>query len=1269
MNIRSIPDSLPGEHLFSVVPKPSPNVDPPWHRRLNLFTGRSLSDLALRAEQRSRAGHLALLGGSLSPGVVSGLPVTVEPNGEVSDFLHIGGGSGITAQGEEIVLSQALRLDIAALCKQSNTNTQVQILLLQPVTVLARSAKRDDGENDDTNIAFEDRQIIDGLVLKLYDWSVNVNIPPALTDASLSRWRNELAYTLFNEELRKNELGQRMPWETPIDQNQTVGLPIALLGLNKTLTRVLFADSYAVVRQGGKPRTRSPLVLNSGNEFIWQARIQQFKEHFIEQFEKTAFQNLDQASISEHFRYLPPVGLLPNNVVNWTTNQHLFFPANYSILARALPLEELDKVVEASASLMPLMLDQPEQVELLVPIPQAFYEPDVLNFKETVNPIFETTRKQLVESQRPEWLGRRNWNRDRLALITKCLTGKSISFEADDTNEVTLPPSPVEPDYNTVVVSNNTLQATLIEQLRIDLRNKTPSDQDAVVANEWTADIPKSLSNKVTFNKESKLLTVTGKLSESERDILSDLSSSLGNKATISNLYTQSQDNNDLERLNPQSPDFIGIVDFVQFLESKVASANDAIDFGFLQVRTDMYRIRQFVLGTDKASILATSPTLAEIATRDNAVATQRDLQKFFEESKKQSTSPTVQSAAADSSSSQSTAPQIILPKSIAANLLSSQSTAPKISESAFLATGSTFKASLTAPIKISQIDTSRDLASLYIDRISPAASAVLQSQLRNTEVNVIDQLPISGLAQRSVSVGDRLSQAPAVQAQSYTIANREATLINIAKVGIFKDILIPGQDLRFGQVRPGIKLPSDKDAIPLTDKSDQFEYISSGVKALDNTVAALRLAEGRVQAYREAIAICNLAIAKLQDTVKQISQRLEVIEGKLTEIRHDLSVIQALKNEEDTRIKTINARRKMILDKHVPFLVFRRPRIANLLVNSPAVYVNPAPTIDPIPACLNAHPAVPDDLRAMIDLLRHAPVGWFVTLPRVVDQLNTLELQYRTFDSAQQLPTLPTINTIATNQGFGRSIGLALQSHRQVLLQKRLEMSYASNLFRPKTWKEGREQANTLLTLGSLIDGNHGLSTVRNQATQLLNQMSQIAACLYDLFNDVPTTIRLGWAQRLSEFDEPINLRSLVNLPRWGELPFLVRRDLQTLADWLYQQIQETEPAAIAFLNDLIRVSILLASHAPVKQIINGNVIKQIPARLDNRVELTVDNTQINVGMTVLLHSSDHEVIAHAIVEDLMKGKATAKITKILKTEIPEIPVNTRAKFLNQLF
>jgi len=1247
MNIRTISDSLPGEHLLFVVPTPSPTIDPPWHRRLNLFTGRSLSDLALQAEQRSRSGHLALFGGSLSPGVVAGLPVTVEAGVE-RDGLQVGVGSGITAQGEEVILSQTLRIDLQVLSLESKTTTTVQILVLQPITVLTRNAQRsDDCEGDDSNIAFEDRQLVDGVALRLYDWDAKVPLV-GNTAASISRWRNQLAYTLFNEELKLNERGQRLPWELK-------GLPIALLGVSDDRSKVLFCDSYAVVRQGGKPLHRSPLVLNSGNEFIWQARVQQFTEQFAE----TAFQSLDQAAISEYFRYLPPVGLLPANAVDWTTQESLFFPTNYVLRARALPLEELDKVIESSASLMPLMLDRPEQVEVIVPVPSAFYEPNILQ-TEVLNPIFAQTRQQLIQ-HRAEWLGRQNWNRDRINLITTVLTGKTSIVEPVDPAEVPILDNTIEPreiDYG-IPLTNGTLQSTVLTQLRTDLQTKTPIDQDAVVVSTWTAAIPEALRTKVFLSADNKLLTVKGILLANERDSLIGLTANnTANVAAINDLFTRSQDNTDLDQLNPLSERFTGIPNFVQWLESKVMKADDAIEFGFLQVRTDMYRVRQFVLGTEEATRLATSPTLAEISTRDSATATQKDLQDFFVKSRTRA---------------------IVVPS---ANLAVPQATRQLDLQQAFLPVNNeTLVSNLAIHNALSSaklMESSTILSGASASVIS--ASAVFKS--KTTAEDVRSQSPLIGQAQNSVSVAERLKLPPAIQTRDYTIANRQTALESLAQVGIFKDVMIPGKDISFGQVRPG-NLPPDAADTAIPANADEFQYISSGVKALDQTVAALRLAEGRVQAYRQAIALCQGTSAKLQEAAQQIRQRLDIIEDELAEVRHNLSVTQALENEEATRINALNARRQQVLQDQVPFLAFHRPRFANLLINSPAIYVNPAPTVDPVPACLNGHPVVPDDLRAMVALLRHAPVGWFVSLPRVVDQLNTLDILYRTFESAQQRVVVsqiaplrsmnssgPTTGTISgLNTRLGMSIDRTVQSHQEVLIQQRQQLLTTPNVLRPITWQTGRDRANTLLTLGDLIDGNHGCSTVSHQATRLLDQMAQVAACLYDRFNDVPAAIRLDWSQRLSEFDESVNLRSLASLPRWGTIPYLDRRDLQTLTDWLYQQIDATIPAAIAFLNDLIRISILLASYAPVRQIINGTVIKPIPARLGNRVELTVDHTRVNVGMTVFLHSVTHEVIAHAIVEDLTPGQATAKITQLLKPEVQQIPINTRAHFLQQLF
>ena len=58
MRVTPIANPLPGEHLAAVHPTMRPDVGTYWHRRLNLFTGRALSDTALTAEQAGRAGRL-----------------------------------------------------------------------------------------------------------------------------------------------------------------------------------------------------------------------------------------------------------------------------------------------------------------------------------------------------------------------------------------------------------------------------------------------------------------------------------------------------------------------------------------------------------------------------------------------------------------------------------------------------------------------------------------------------------------------------------------------------------------------------------------------------------------------------------------------------------------------------------------------------------------------------------------------------------------------------------------------------------------------------------------------------------------------------------------------------------------------------------------------------------------------------------------------------------------------------------------------------------
>ena len=121
MNIlKTLASPLKGEQVVGASPPLAPVVDAGWQRRLNLFTGRSLSDTALTLEQEGRAGRLAMSGRALSHGVVTGLEVKAEDEpeawpvgvGALRWHLQVTAGTGLTAHGEDIVIRENLRVNL-----------------------------------------------------------------------------------------------------------------------------------------------------------------------------------------------------------------------------------------------------------------------------------------------------------------------------------------------------------------------------------------------------------------------------------------------------------------------------------------------------------------------------------------------------------------------------------------------------------------------------------------------------------------------------------------------------------------------------------------------------------------------------------------------------------------------------------------------------------------------------------------------------------------------------------------------------------------------------------------------------------------------------------------------------------------------------------------------------------------------------------------------------------------------------------------------------
>jgi hypothetical protein len=146
--------------------------------------------------------------------------------------------------------------------------------------------------------------------------------------------------------------------------------------------------------------------------------------------------------------------------------------------------------------------------------------------------------------------------------------------------------------------------------------------------------LPEAFRARLQYVAESKQLVLTGVTTPEERDVLLGIAGADASwKAAVGQLHDQA--NADFRELNDH-----GVQGFIDHLDGKIRRADDQIDFGFLHVHTNIYRVRQLMLGSLEATRLATSPVVAAIAKGETAVATRQDLQTFFETARKTTIQP-----------------------------------------------------------------------------------------------------------------------------------------------------------------------------------------------------------------------------------------------------------------------------------------------------------------------------------------------------------------------------------------------------------------------------------------------------------------------------------------------------------------------------------------------------------------------------------------------------------------------------------------------------
>jgi hypothetical protein len=693
-----------------------------------------------------------------------------------------------------------------------------------------------------------------------------------------------------------------------------------------------------------------------------------------------------------------------------------------------------------------------------------------------------------------------------------------------------------------------------------------------------------------------------------------------------------------------------GLSGFADYLRKRVDRADDITDFGFAHMQVDMHRIRQMMMSTTDASRLAISPALAAIAKSDSALTVQSQIKEYLTKVKGVAT-PLAAVASAP----------VAAPRAV------TQAVAVSIGYS-------------------STQFVQRQVTAQMIQK--PAAPP-----------KIIYAMPVIGLSEvRTTAIADRLKDPPSTDARNHALANRHRSVSSL--LGLLNDFMaedsgaVPAlfQDFAVFGLQGDPFLPASAATSllfqrPLTDflgdaaltkqlltppamqgTVDEGRLFTQTVALSDNTIATLRQLEGRLTIYREAITRCERAEADLKAHIDQVAQRLRQFGDALAEARHDVSVTRALITEELARIEAVNARRAKILAEEVKFLAYVRPRETSNILTPPHRVVDPALQEAPVPACLRDHHDVPDELEDMLKVVREAPAAWFVALPQLIDRLDRMDLLMRTLKAGQLRTPLLAARAPAARVQSGK-LGGAMFSviQRQTsLVTSRLLAINQLNLTQlaQTTWKHVRDQARAVVSMGDLIDGEHGKSLVAQLAAHEFDRIGAVCTCLHAEFSGVAPAIRLDWAELLSEFDAAPNLRHLGNLPRWAEIDSIDRRQMQAYVDWLFAQTEPGQPRATELVNDIVRMGLLLASHAPVGRIITGNLPRPVTAvRPGVRIPLlALDPSRLRVGMQAVLYRAN-QVVARAVVEDLGQGEVSARVMQTSAVQV-DLDVDVRVHF-----
>lgn len=1274
MKIRFANHRFEGERVIQTSPEMSNRISSEWYSRPNLYTGRALTADTLIANTKHHLRHMQLFGRHLSRGVIQGLSlspyvrsyVDAEGVAQTEQWLRLTAGLGITNWGDDVTLPETsdIFLDHVSTWNSENMPRGAGIFVLQPLEILDEivADPTNQCQWDEARDPFDDEQLVDGCRLVFVPWPGDLLGP--IPKVQAKQFRNRLVYQIFDYE--KGHPDTLFPWEY-------VGIPVGLAYITLSNGKISFIDQQAVVRKGGAPLSTKTMLAMNGTPFLWEARIQQFIGQLYD-----IRQTVDAIpAAGVFFDVLPPVGVLPKQALTFDTMRTDFFPSQFIIDAAPIPEEQLEVAMNASAGLAPFDLYQPEKIKLLVPVPQSVYQADLLK-KEEPDPIFLETLRKLVREIR-QWLSSRSYVREMADRVVGAVSVGDVPQFSEDID--TTPDEDkflVQIERHTGLTEFGVLATDAVKNLHSWIRKNAPAVSGTVINILLpTADNPPKfregfqgienflLELQHNIKKTEDLLNSGYGKAEADMYRLRQLllgnvkSSRLATSSALGQIVagqTRQPSIKDVESFftaaQATKPGEVAVeLDQVLDLEgqtedeklSQALTIMKKMEAGETLSTKDIYNATQVMTsafskrvgGDSKAISMVAQPTKVNFETADTYTFKQ-----------------------AETATVKKYRDSVELSRSV--GLERSKPLVDRIYESPSMEVkGNAVKT------KTSIFDALADVPFDIADEVNVVGTG--KAILKDAEYNEILQT-LGDEAGRSVLEGRTsksgqwvvISTAPLSEQEEATLSDDQKKKVgNILaqsrnKQGLsLKEIKdLKGTENDLGRhIRDGLLDPDP-------DDGDEADYFTAGVSALEHGLNAMRVIEKILDDYKKSVIQSRKVLTNLRANVDRWHDKLGEIDDKLLVLRHDALVTRSLFEEERSRLAAINAQRKAILDNYVSTLVFVRPRLVDSRLDVPSVPLY-AEYVNPVPACLAEDFEAVGELADMLDVFREMPVAWLTEagglVKMVTNTAGVIDLMKqagtrtaRTISAGSRTAIQTASYQAYSTNNYGKAISAVVaanQQYKQTLATQKGALDFVG--LNAQSWLQLVDMAESRVSLADLIEKGRGFSKLASKATAIMENLEDVAVCLYQWCNELEPSIKLQWANLISIYDKPVDLRHLETLPSFDKIDFTVRRDLQNMVDWLFSQVDPSIDKARRTMNDLVRVCILLAGHAPVSTIVKGYVDRPSTGKVGDFLDVTVNLGQLKIGMIATV-ITQQTIAVQGIVADVGERSARIKVTEV---------------------